>query len=220
MQLTTTLQPPEKPKSAKRSLEEPPMSRPSIRICPERLESLILATAAEDQAAFSELYEATRRKLFGVALVVLRRRDLAEDVLQEAYIRVWRNAARFDPARGSAMTWMATIVRNLAIDVKRSPAAIATEDAALMVIPFNGRSALDEVEASDNERRLRQAIRTLDPMKRKLVIAAYIQGQSREQLAERFGAPVNTIKTWLRRAVLDMRAVLEAEAGADEQRVA
>jgi RNA polymerase sigma-70 factor (ECF subfamily) len=191
-----------------------------MHICPERLDSLILATAAEDRAAFSELYDATRRKLFGVALVVLRRRDLAEDVLQEAYIRIWRNAARFDPARGSAMTWMATIVRNLAIDVKRSPAAVATDDAALMVIPFNGRSALEEVEASDNERRLRQAIRTLDPMKRKLIIAAYIQGQSREQLAERFGAPVNTIKTWLRRAVLDMRTVLEAEAGADARRIA
>ena len=159
----------------------------------------------------------TRRKLFGVALTVLRRRDLAEDVLQEAYIRVWRNAARFDPARGTAITWMATIVRNLAIDVKRSPAAAATDDTALMVIPFNGRSALDQVEASDDERRLRDALKTLDPMRRKLVIAAYIQGQSREQLAQRFGAPVNTIKTWLRRAVLDMRAVLEADG---EQRVA
>jgi RNA polymerase sigma-70 factor (ECF subfamily) len=175
------------------------------------------ATAAEDQAAFAELYDLTRRKLFGVALTVLRRRDLAEDVLQEAYIRVWRNAARFDPVRGSAITWMATIVRNLAIDVKRSPAAAATDDAALMVIPFNGRNALDQVEASDDERRLRDALGTLDPMRRKLVIAAYIQGQSREQLAQRFGAPVNTIKTWLRRAVLDMRAVLEADG---EQRVA
>jgi RNA polymerase sigma-70 factor (ECF subfamily) len=196
------------------------MSRPSIRtqICPDTLCRLIAATASEDQAAFAALYDLTRRKLFGVALTVLRRRDLAEDVLQEAYIRVWRNAARFDPARGTAITWMATIVRNLAIDVKRSPAAVATDDSALMVIPFNGRSALDEVEATDNARRLRQALQTLDPMKRKLVVAAYIQGQSREQLAERFGAPVNTIKTWLRRAVLDMRAALEAEVS--EQRVA
>ena len=161
---------------------------------------------AEDQAAFAALYDTTKRKLFGVALTVLRRRDLAEDVLQEAYIRIWRNASRFDPARGAAMTWMATIVRNLAIDVKRSPAAAATDNSALMVIPFNGRSALDEVEATDNARRLRHAIQALDPLKRKLVVAAYIQGQSREQLAERFGAPVNTIKTWLRRAVLDMRA--------------
>lgn len=195
------------------------MRRPSINtpLCPDTLARLMAATAAEDQAAFAELYDLTRRKLFGVALTVLRRRDLAEDVLQEAYIRVWRNAARFDPARGTAITWMATIVRNLAIDVKRSPAAAATDDAALMVIPFNGRNALDQVEASDDERRLRDALGTLDPMRRKLVIAAYIQGQSREQLAQRFGAPVNTIKTWLRRAVLDMRAVLEADG---EQRVA
>ncbi len=85
------------------------------------------------------------------------------------------------------------------------------------MIPFNGRSALDQVEASQDERRLRDALKTLDPMRRKLVIAAYIQGQSREQLAQRFGAPVNTIKTWLRRAVLDMRAVLDAEG---EQRIA
>ena len=195
------------------------MRRPSINtpICPDTLARLIAATAREDEAAFAELYDMTRRKLFGVALTVLRRRDLAEDVLQEAYIRVWRSAARFDPARGTAITWMATIVRNLAIDVKRSPAAAATDDTALMVIPFNGRSALDQVEASDDERRLRDALKTLDPMRRKLVIAAYIQGQSREQLAQRFGAPVNTIKTWLRRAVLDMRAVLEADG---EQRVA
>jgi len=198
------------------------MSRPSIRtqFCPDMLQRLVAATAREDQAAFAELYDTTKRKLFGVALTVLRRRDLAEDVLQEAYIRIWRNASRFDPARGMPMTWMATIVRNLAIDVKRSPAAAATDDTALMMIPFNGRSALDEVEASEDARRLRHAIQTLDPMKRKLVVLAYIQGQSREQLAERFGAPVNTIKTWLRRAVLDMRATLEAETEAEERRTA
>ena len=79
------------------------MRRPSIHtpLCPDTLARLLAATAAEDQAAFAELYDLTRRKLFGVALTVLRRRDLAEDVLQEAYIRVWRNAARFDPARGT-----------------------------------------------------------------------------------------------------------------------
>ena len=190
------------------------MSRPLIRtpLCPERLVQLIEATAAHDEAAFAELYDATKRKLFGIALTVLHRRDLAEDVVQEAFLRVWRHAARFDPARGTAITWMATIVRNLAIDVKRSPAADATDDSALTVIPFNGRSALDEIEANDNQRRLHEILKTLDPAKRSLIVAAYINGESREQLAERFGAPVNTIKTWLRRAVLDIRAGLEAES--------
>ena len=190
------------------------MTRPLIRteLCPDRLVRLIAATAAKDQAAFAELYDATKRKLFGIALTVLHRRDLAEDVVQEAYLRIWRHAARFDPARGTAITWMATIVRNLAIDVKRSPAADATDDEALTVIPFNGRSALDEIEANDDQRRLHAVMKTLDPAKRNLVVAAYINGESREQLAARFGAPVNTIKTWLRRAVLDIRAGLEAES--------
>lgn len=196
------------------------MHRPVIRtaVDPDRLAALIAATARHDQAAFAELYDATRRKLFGIALTVLHRRDLAEDVVQEAYLRIWRHAARFDPERGAAITWMATIVRNLAIDVKRSPAAEATDDDALTVIPFNGRSALDEIEANDNHRRLNEVMKTLDPMKRKLVVAAYINGDSREELSERFGAPVNTIKTWLRRAVLDIRAGLAEMEG--EQRVA
>ena len=196
------------------------MNRPSIRtaVDPDRLAGLIAATAAEDQAAFAELYHASKRKLFGIALTVLHRRDLAEDVVQEAFLRIWRHAARFDPARGTAITWMATIVRNLAIDVKRSPAAEATDDSALIVIPFNGRSALDEIEATDNHRRLSEVMKSLDPIKRKLVVAAYINGESREQLSERFGAPVNTIKTWLRRAVLDIRAGLAEMEG--EQRVA
>lgn len=188
------------------------MQRPSIRsvVDSEVLAGLLAATARQDQAAFAELYQLTKRKLFGIALTVLRRRDLAEDVMQEAFIRIWRSAASFDPARGLPITWMATIVRNLAIDVKRSPAADeATDDDALTVIPFKGRSALEELEVSDDQRRLRAALKTLDPMKRKLVIAAYLNGESREELSRRFGAPVNTIKTWLRRAVLDIRAAIE-----------
>lgn len=198
------------------------MHRPSIRTspCPERLARLLAATARQDQAAFAEPYDATKRKLFGIALTVLRRRDLAEDVTQEAFIRIWRSAASFDPARGMPITWMATIVRNLAIDVKRSPAAEPTDDAELTVIPFTGRSALEVLEANDDHRRLRDAMEALDPMKRKLVIAAYINGESREELSARFGAPVNTIKTWLRRAVLDMRTAIDEVEAQHQNRVA
>jgi RNA polymerase sigma-70 factor (ECF subfamily) len=187
------------------------MTRPTIRtfVDPDTLVALLIATAAHDHAAFAELYDRVKRKLFGIALMVLRRHDLAEDVTQEAFVRIWRNAASFDPARGNAMTWMGTIVRNLAIDVKRSPASAPADDAELTVIPFNGRSALDELEANDDHRRLHAALATLDPMRRKLVIAAYLNGDSREDLAKRFGAPVNTIKTWLRRAVIDLRAAID-----------
>ena len=84
------------------------------------LAQLIAATGRGDRKAFDKLYAATSAKLYGTALAVLRRRDLAEDVVQEAYVRIWRNAASYDPARGSPITWMATIVRHLAIDAVRS----------------------------------------------------------------------------------------------------
>lgn len=168
---------------------------------------LIGATARQDHAAFAALYEATKAKLFGIALTLTRRRDLAEDVLQEAYVRVWRHAARFDPARASPITWMATIVRNLAIDALRGPNAQPTEDESeLLALPSPAASALQDIEQAEDRRRAVALLNALDPMKRRLVIAAYLHGESREQLARRFGVPVNTVKTWLRRAILEMQA--------------
>jgi RNA polymerase sigma-70 factor (ECF subfamily) len=172
-----------------------------------RLVGLIDATARQDHTAFAALYEATKAKLFGIALTLTRRRDLAEDVLQEAYVRIWRYADRFDPSRASPITWMATIVRNLAIDALRSPNAQPTEDESeLIALPSPAASALQDIERDEERRRAVALLNALDPMKRRLVIAAYLHGESREQLARRFGVPVNTVKTWLRRAILEMQA--------------
>jgi RNA polymerase sigma-70 factor (ECF subfamily) len=108
---------------------------------------------------------------------------------------------------------MATIVRHLAIDVVRGHDT-HTEDgeAELMAIPADAPDAFDQMAARERERRALKILDGLDPMKRRLVVAAYLQGESREQLAARFGAPVNTIKTWLRRAILEMRAAAEEES--------
>jgi RNA polymerase sigma-70 factor, ECF subfamily len=180
--------------------------------CGDDLFDLIRATARHDQKAFAQLYAATSSKLYGVALRVLRRRDLAEDVVQEAYLRVWRHADRYDPARGSPLTWMASIVRHLAIDLARSPSVqIPGSDADLLALPADTPHPLDEMTLSEKRHRAFTAMRDLDPVKRRLVIAAYLHGESREELARRFGAPVNTIKTWLRRAVLELREGLADE---------
>jgi RNA polymerase sigma-70 factor, ECF subfamily len=189
----------------------------------EQLVDLLTATAREDHAAFAALYQATKAKLFGVALALLRRRETAEDVLQEAYVRIWRHAARFDPARASPITWMATIVRNLAIDVLRSPSAQPTEDESeLLTLPAPIASALQTLERSEEQRRVLALLDALDPVKRRLVVAAYLHGESRQQLARRFGVPVNTVKTWLRRAILDMQAKRDeiGEEGLVRERVA
>jgi RNA polymerase sigma-70 factor, ECF subfamily len=192
------------------------ISRPDSAVT---LTELLTATAGGDRAAFEKLYAATSAKLYGTALRILKRRDLADDVVQEAYVRIWRHAERFDPARGAPITWMATIVRHLAIDLARRnrDAQMGGGEDELLALPSDGPDPFEELAMVERHQRVRAVLARLDPMKRRLIIAAYLHGESREELAQRFGAPVNTIKTWLRRAVLEMRAAIDEET---RQRVA
>ena len=97
-------------------------------LTPAELVWLIAAVAKGDEAAFERLYAATRAKLFGVVLRILRRQDLAEEVIQEAYVKIWNSAGKFDPALASPITWMASIARNRAIDVVRKKGEISIEE--------------------------------------------------------------------------------------------
>ena len=182
----------------------------------KRLEHLLGSIAAgKDQNAFEELYAATRRKLFSTVLLVVGRADLAEEILQEAFVRIWSNASAYRPERGTAMTWMIAIARNIAIDHARRPAREAhSDEAALLQLPTDDPTALEAIEAlEDQQAAIRQrqtalsALQALDPAKRDLVIAAYIYGESREQLAKLRGVPVSTVKTWIRRALLEIEAL-------------
>jgi RNA polymerase sigma-70 factor, ECF subfamily len=182
----------------------------------EQLERLLLKMAGKDEAAFERLYTATKRKLFSTVLPIVKRRHLAEEVVQEAYVRIWMNAALYQPSLGSPMNWMITIARNLAIDMVRKPVLeIQSDDSVLFSIPADGPTALEAIEILEDQgnalnRRLNvlYALQALDPTRRHLVIAAYIRGESRKQLSLRYGVPVNTIKTWIRRALLETRASL------------
>jgi RNA polymerase sigma-70 factor (ECF subfamily) len=177
-----------------------------------RLERLLHASAGRDQLAFAELYEATKAKLFATALLIVKRRDLAEEVVQEAYVRIWTRASTYDAALGSPVAWMAAIARNLAINIVRRPAfEVPSDDAILHDFPADDPSALDAIQSSQSEDRALRALQDLDPMKRRLIIAAYLHGESREQLAQRFGMPANTIKTWIRRSLLEIRSSLDAD---------
>ena len=170
---------------------------------------LLAAVADGDQAAFERLYAATRAKLYGVVLRILRRADLADEVMQEAYLKIWNSAAQFDPALASPITWMVTIARNRAIDLARKKRDVSVEEtpgvlerAAESVDPLAAR------ERSEELRRLLDCLGRLDPDERRLMLLAYYNGLSREQLATKFGRPVNTIKTWLRRSILAVRECL------------
>ena len=178
-------------------------------ITPADLVELIAAVAKGDEAAFDRLYAATRSKLYGVVLRILRRSDLADEVMQDAYLRIWRNAGEFDPGRATPITWMVAIARNRALDVvrKKGEASIEEEPQAIEAASEEP-TPLARHEMTDQLRRLLACLGDLEEERRRLVLLAYYSGWSREQLAEKFETPVNTVKTWLRRSLLQIRECL------------
>jgi RNA polymerase sigma-70 factor (ECF subfamily) len=178
-------------------------------LTPADLTALVAAVGQGDRAAFEQVYVATRAKLYGVVLRILRRHDLAEEVIQETYLRIWGSAGSFDPSKASPITWMVTIARNRAIDLvrKRSEASLEEEPEAMDVaaeIP----NPLAARELSEDLSQLMNCIGRLDTDRKQMVLLAYYNGLSREQLAAKFERPVNTIKTWLRRSLIEIRECL------------
>lgn len=172
---------------------------------------LLSEVARGDKSAFARLYGLTHAKLLGVALRILRDRALAEDVLQETYLKVWRHAASYDPAIASPMTWMATIIRHGAIDAlrKRQIEAFGSED-EMSTIASNDPDPVDEMDLAQLRPRALAAFARLPEQKRRLIMLAYLRDRSRQELSIRLGIPANTVKTNLRRALLELRATMFA----------
>ena len=164
-----------------------------------------------NKSAFAKLYGLTNRKLLGIALKILRDRGLAEDVLQETYLKIWHHAASYNPAIAAPMTWMATIVRHGAIDAirKRKIEASGTED-EMSTVPADHPDPVDEMDLAQLRPRALAAFARLPKDKRRLIVLAYLRDQSRHDMSMRLGIPANTVKTHLRRALLELRATMSA----------
>jgi len=170
---------------------------------------LMAAVAKGDRIAFERLYAATRAKLYGVVLRILRRQDLADEVMQETYLKIWNSAGQFDPALSSPITWMVAIARNRAIDLIRKKTEVSIEEESdVLEVAADTPDPLAKRELTEELRRLLACMGRLDEERRRLVLFAYYGGWSREQLAAKFDKPVNTIKTWLRRALMEIRECL------------
>jgi RNA polymerase sigma-70 factor, ECF subfamily len=174
---------------------------------PAALADLLAATSRGDKAAFGALYEATAAKLFGIVLRIIGNRSIAEEVLQDTYLKVWRNAERFRAEAGHPMAWLAAIARHQAIDRIRAEKIERNRD--------DDADVLDRLAAPSDDPALRGALSTcltaLDEEARSCVVLAYCSGYSREELAERFNRPVGTIKTLLHRSMKLLKACLEKE---------
>jgi RNA polymerase sigma-70 factor, ECF subfamily len=177
-------------------------------------ETLMLSVAVRDVEAFRALYNQTCGRLMAIALRICRDRAVAEDVLQEVYIQIWRRADSYDPTRCAAIAWMSVIARNRAIDhVRRHGRAgdaggeAADYDIEMLPSPAAGT---DQAGAL---RDLTACLGRLGPHQQEAVLLAYYNGLSRQELADHFGVPENTVKTWLRRGLLSLRHCMEGSDG-------
>ncbi len=179
---------------------------------PSTSRGLLSQIAEGSETAFDELYQQTSAKLYGVALRIVRSKELAEDVVQDAYIKIWSRAGDYDPALAAPLTWMAAIVRNRALDELRRRAARPTaggDESELENLPSENDHPLAGLELEDDVKKLFRCLDGLEPEKKQIVQLAYLTGMSREELAQRFSRPEGTIKTWLHRSLAQLKGCLE-----------
>lgn len=177
---------------------------------PSSLADVLARVSRGDRAAFAALYRASSAKLYGIILRISKRREIADELLQEVYVRIWERAGDFDPDRASAIAWMAAIARNRALDeVRRKGLVVAPDgDEQAAKVPDPGRLASELVEMAEDNKRLADCLDRLEEGRRDMVRLAYLEGWSREELSQRFGAPVATIKTWLHRSLKQLKDCL------------
>ena len=170
---------------------------------------LLERVARHDQTSLKSLYERTSAKLYGICVRLLKDEAEAQDVLQEVYLAIWRKASSFDSSRAGAITWMATIARNRAIDRLRARHAPGEELESATELPDDSPSSFDVLETAQDVSRLRRCLEELESRASQMIRAAFFDGATYPQLAEREGVPLPTMKSWIRRGLLSLRGCLE-----------
>jgi RNA polymerase sigma factor (sigma-70 family) len=176
-----------------------------------QLAAALVRVAHGDRAALRMVYQDTSAKLFGVCLRILNDRSEAEDVLQDVYVTVWRKAASFDPGRASPITWMVAIARNRAIDRLRASAVSRRMEPieAAEAVSDPAPAAVERVELAQQHQRLAGCLEELEARQSVAIRAAFLEGATYEELATRMSVPLGTMKSWIRRGLLKLRACLE-----------
>jgi RNA polymerase sigma-70 factor, ECF subfamily len=179
----------------------------------EALSSAALLIEAVDlgsRAALKRLYELESRRLYGIALRIVRRPEIASEVLQEAFLQVWQNARTFSAERGAASAWLTGIVRFRALDVVRKLGReILVDDPTLGDAPLEP-DVIEKIDAKAGAIALRRCLALLDENQRRCVMLAFVDGFSHAEIAQRLATPLGSVKSWVRRGLLALRSCLES----------
>jgi RNA polymerase sigma-70 factor (ECF subfamily) len=166
--------------------------------------------ALNDEGAAIAFIRRYQRRLFGLALGIVSDPSLAEEIAQEALIRVWKHAPVYDVRRGSVTTWVLTITRNLSIDALRMRRSIPVEPDDLIALGLASREPdpEDAAELSDASGRVHRALQTIPPEQRQALLLSAYYGLTAEEISERESIPLGTAKTRIRAALIKVRAAL------------
>jgi RNA polymerase sigma-70 factor (ECF subfamily) len=176
---------------------------------PQQLRTWLQATGRHDAAAFRSLYDASAPKLFGFALRILHKKELAEEALQEGFVSIWHAAASYQPGLSAPMTWMAAIVRNKALDILRRLDEPFEMDADFMNAIADTHARPDEaLQLSGQAQALAACLSALDGLHRQVIGLAFFYDLSHSEVAQRMSLPVGTVKTWIRRGLERLKACL------------
>lgn len=175
----------------------------------EKLIADLGRVADGDQSALRCIYDATAAKLFGVCLRISGNREAAEDILQQVYIKVWDRAGRFDAERASPITWLCAIARNTAIDWRRANGAVSyLPESAAAAIADDSPLAPETIDADTQRARIFDCLDALEERPRRAIRSAFFDGLTYSQLAEAMAVPLGTLKSWVRRGLIQLRGCL------------
>lgn len=165
-----------------------------------QLAAALVRCAAGDRAALKMIYASEAAKMIGVARRILFRQDLAEEAVHDAFVRIWRSAASFDPHRGSARGWLYAVVRNRALSIHRNEHRYDTSDDSALEIDCEATmTQMPETSA------LRKCLERIDRPRRDVVVLAYVHGMSHGELAGKLKVPLGTVKSWIRRSLFSLQ---------------
>ena len=189
----------------------PAASAPALRASDAQLAAWLGAVAEQDERALAALYDATFARVYGLVHRIVRRTALADEVVEDTYFQVWRQALRFDAARGAAITWLLAMARSRAIDAIRREARFRHEslDAEGAPEPVSAGAGSDELlEIARHHAELHRALMQLGAQPRQLVSLAFLRGYSHEEIAAQTCMPLGTVKSQIRRALASLRQIL------------
>lgn len=179
----------------------------------KRIDRLLSAVGRGDAVAYRELYDLAAPHLYAIAIRITRGAGLAEEVVQDVFVAVWRHAIRFDPARGDGMAWLATIGRNRAIDlVTRERRLVPLDEEAVAALPDPATGALDRLVEIEGGRALRHCLDGLPGPTREAILIAFFDGATHEAVAKRLERPLGTVKSWIRRGLFMLKRCLDPDA--------